>query len=117
MQTFIILALTFLAGYYGSKYFTTPVVKNGQSRPNRFPTFHIGRIQILPRFGFRAKNSVILFHHWFYLPIFIIGAVVLYDNIVHLTSFKIATGASVGSALQGLTYKDRFKFKHPQPKS
>ena len=116
MQTLILFALTFILGFYGSQYFTRPIVRNGERRPNRLPKIRLGRLEILPRFGINTKNSTILLHHWVYLPIIIVAALVLYDNVMHFTSFKVATGASVGSILQGLTYPDRFKFKHPRHK-
>jgi len=116
MQTFFLFVITLIVGFYASKYFTTPVVRNGKKRPNRLPAIRIWRLEVLPRFGFHTNESIILLHHWVYLPVVIIGALVLYDNVVHLTTFKLATGVSVGSVLQGLTYPDRFKFKHPRKK-
>ena len=114
MQTTILFIVTILVGFFASKYFTTPIVRNGQRRANRLPTIRIWRFEVLPRFGFNTKNSLILLHHWVSLTILILGALVLYDNIMHLTTFKVATGASVGSVIQGLTYPDRFQFKHPR---
>lgn len=116
MQTFFIFAITFLVGFYASKYFTTPVFRDGKKHPNRLPAIRIWRLEVLPRFGFHTNKSLILLHHWVYLPIVILGALILYDNIMHLTTFKLATGASMGSAIQGLTYPDRFQFKHPRKK-
>ncbi|MEK7605892.1 MAG: hypothetical protein AAB478_05230 [Patescibacteria group bacterium] len=116
MQTVILVIIACLLGFYGSKYFTTPIVKNGEKRPNRLPEMKLGRVEVLPRFGIMTKNSRILLHHWVTLPLLIAIALLLYDNIVHLTTFKVATGATVGSILQGLTYPDRFKFKHPHSK-
>ena len=116
MQTVILVIVACLLGFYGSKYVTSPVVRNGVKRPNRLPKVRIGRLEILPRFGFHTQNSIVLLHHWAYMPVMIALALLLYDNIVHLATFKLATGATVGITLQGLTYPDRFKFKHPRPK-
>lgn len=114
METLLLFLITFLVGFYASKYFTAPVVRNGRQCPNRLPAIRIWRLEILPRFGFHTKRSIFLLHHWVYLPVVLLGALVLYDNLIHLTTFKLATGASVGGVIQGLTYPDRFKFKHPR---
>lgn len=114
MQTFILFAITCLVGFYASKYFTTPVVKNGKPHDNRLPAIKIGNFEILPVIRIHVKNTTLRVHHWFWLSLFIVGALVLYDNIMHFTTFKVATGASLGSILQGLTYPDRFEFKYPR---
>lgn len=114
MQTLVLILIACLLGFYGSKYVTAPIIKNGEKRPNRLPKIHIGRLEILPRFGLKTKNSRILLHHWVTMPCLLVIALLLYDNIVHLMTFKFATGATVGITLQGLTYPDRFKFKHPR---
>lgn len=116
MQTLFLLAITCLVGYYLSAFFTIPVVKDGEKKPNRLPTIRIWNVEILPCFRIHFKNSTFWFHHWFYLSVIIIGAVLLYDNIMHFTTVKAAAGVSVGGILQGLTYPDRFKFKHPRLK-
>lgn len=114
MQTFILFAITCLLGYYASQFFTRPIFKDGKHRPNRLPTLKIGNFEILPCVRIHVRNTTLRFHHWFYLSVLIVGAFVLYDNLMHLTTVKVATGASLGSILQGLTYPDRFEFKYPR---
>lgn len=116
MQSFLLFAITCLLGYYLSRYVSKPIIKNGQPRPNRLPAVKIGNFEILPCVRIHVRNTTLRFHHWFYLSVFIVGALVLYDNIMHFTTFKVATGASLGSILQGLTYPDRFEFKYPRKK-
>jgi hypothetical protein len=116
MQTVLLFITTCLLGFYASKFFTTPVFKNGQERPNRLPTLRLWNIEFLPCFRIHVKDSTIWLHHWLYLSIIILGSALLYDNLMHLTSIKVATGASLGGIIQGLTYPDRFKFKHPRIK-
>lgn len=116
MQSTILFAIALLVGYYFSAYFSTPVVKDGKVRPNRLPSLRIGNIELLPNVRIHLKNSTVHFHHWFYLTVLIVGAVVLYDNLMHFATAKAAAGASVGGIIQGLTYPDRFKFKHPRLK-
>ncbi|CAN5170104.1 hypothetical protein BH09PAT1_BH09PAT1_0590 [soil metagenome] len=115
MTTFLLFAITCLVGFYASKYFSTPIVKDGRKcRDNRLPAIKLGNFEILPVMRIHVKNTTVRLHHWFYLSVFIVGALVLYDNIMHFTTFKVATGASLGSILQGLTYPDRFEFRYPR---
>lgn len=116
MHSFLLLTIALLLGYYVSAYFSAPVLKKGKEHSNRLPTLRIGNLEILPNFRLHIKNTTIWFHHWFYLSVVIIGAVVLYDNLMHYTTLKAAASASVGGIIQGLTYPDRFKFKHPRLK-
>lgn len=114
MQTALLFAITLLVGYYLSVYISKPVEKNGRHLPNRLPTVRIGNIEILPCIRIHYRNKTYWFHHWFYLSVIVVGALVLYDNILHYTTAKAAAGAAVGGIIQGLRYPDRFKFRHPR---
>lgn len=116
MQPFLILAIAGLIGYYTSARLTAPVIKKGQTRPNKLPTFRIGNIEILPCLRIHTKSSTIWLHHWAFLLAGILSAVLFYDNIMHFTTAKALTGGLSGAIIQGLTYPDRFKFKHPRLK-
>lgn len=67
----------------------------------------------MPSFRFRIKNMYIVhLHHWFLCTVVLIGLFVtdLYNTLVY--------GFLVGSAVQGLTYKDFYKliYRHEEEK-
>jgi len=116
MQLILSLILAVLIGYYISARVTTPVLKRGQKRPNPLPSLHFRNIDILPALRIHTKHSTIWVHHWVFLTVFCLGVLLLYENIMQFMTIK-ATAAGLGGAIiQGLTYPDRFKFKHPRIK-
>lgn len=114
MQTALLFSIALLVGYYISTYVSKPVQKNGQPRPNRLPNLRVKNLEILPCFRLHVGSKTYWFHHWFYLSVIVIGALLIYDNLIHYSSAKAAAGAAVGGIIQGLRYPDRFKFRHPR---
>lgn len=116
MQSILLFAVALLVGYYLSVYVSKPVEKNGRRLPNRLPHLKFKNIEILPCVRIHTKSKTIWFHHWFYLSVIVVGALLLYDNIMHYYPAKAAAGASIGGIIQGLRYPDRFRFRHPRLK-
>lgn len=116
MNTIFLFAIFILLGYYLSGYVSKPVMKNGKKAPNRLPTLRIKNLELLPCIRLHYRNKTYWFHHWFYLTVITLGAIIVYDNILHYTSAKAAAGAAMGGIFQGLRYPDRFKFRHPRQK-
>ena len=114
MQTVLLFSIALLVGYYISTYISKPVHKNGERRPNRLPTVRIKNVELLPCVRLHVGSKTYWFHHWFYLSVIVVGALLIYDNIIHYSSAKAAAGAAVGGIIQGLRYPDRFKFRHPR---
>jgi hypothetical protein len=117
MQSLLLFAIFILVGYYLSTYISKPVHKNGEKLPNRLPLVRFRNIEILPCVRIHFRNKTYWFHHWFYLSVITVGAFLIYDNIIHYTSAKVAAGAAMGGIIQGLRYPDRFKFRHPRQKN
>lgn len=68
----------------------------------KLPEKRIKNFQIAPRVNFSVRNKVIHIHHWFYLiPVFV---------FVNNLNWDIARGVVLGGIVQGLFFKDRFKF-------
>lgn len=116
MQSVLFFIIALLAGYYLSVYVSKPIEKDGFKRPNRLPTLKFKNIEILPCVRLHIRSKTYWVHHWFYLSVIVIGAFLIYDNLIHVTTAKAFAGASVGGIIQGLRYPDRFKFRHPRIK-
>jgi len=114
MQSLFLFLIALCVGYYLSVYISQPIEKNGRSLPNRLPTLRFKNIEILPNVKIHFRNKTYHFHHWFYLSVFTLAAVMMFDNWLHYTSAKAIAGASLGGIIQGLRYPDRFKFRHPR---
>lgn len=102
---------TLLFGYLLSLYFSRPVEKDGEVRPNRLPTIRIKNLELLPNLRIHIGQRTYWLHHWLYLLVFTIVIFASYDSVSHLLAVK---GVAIGGILQGLRYPDRFKFRHPR---
>lgn len=111
LQPLLLFIVTFLIGYALSLYFSKPVERNGELKPNRLPTFRIGNIELLPNLRIHIGSKTYWLHHWLYLTIFTLGLFLTVDEFAHLLPVK---GAAIGGILHGLRYPDRFKFRHPR---
>lgn len=80
------------------------------SRFNKsMPSARYKRFSLSPRFSFEAKNKIFHLHHWM-----VFGLILLATQIFD-TRFippNILYGFLLGGILQGLMYKDSFKFFH-----
>ncbi len=75
----------------------------GSKVNRRLPEKKIKNLQIFPRFNVSAKNRVYHVHHWMFLtPILLVVQSLFQSNIIH--------GFFIGGILQGLMFKDRFRF-------
>lgn len=75
----------------------------GSKVNKKLPEKHIKNLQVFPRLHLKARNRVIHVHHWMFLtPILILIQNISQSNILH--------GFVIGGILQGLMFKDRFRF-------
>jgi hypothetical protein len=109
MNTLLLFAIFLLAGYYLSLHISHP-----KKNKHRIPRIAYKNIEFMPNFRIHIGSKTYWLHHWFYLSVIIVGAVLIYDNMMHSTTVKAAASAAVGGIIQGLRYPDRFKFRHPR---
>jgi len=74
----------------------------------KLPRKKYKNIQLIPQIQFTRKDKVYHFHHW------VIFSSLYLKYFLKSRKFrsKILHGIMLGSILQGLTYKDRFKFRY-----
>lgn len=111
MQSILLFIIALLVGYYLSLHISHP-----EKKKSKLPHLKFWNVEILPNVRIHFRSKTYWFHHWFYLSVFIVGIVLVYDNFMYVTSAKAAAGAAVGGIIQGLRYPDRFKFRHPRYK-
>lgn len=75
----------------------------------RIPTKRIRNIEFMPEIKIRRKNREYHVHHW--LSISSLYLILLLVKRKKFLRSKLAQGFLIGSILQGLTYKDRFKIR------
>ncbi|RJQ37705.1 hypothetical protein C4559_03145 [Candidatus Microgenomates bacterium] len=88
------------------------------SHPNskikrKFPEKSIKNLQFFPNTKITHKDKVYHFHHWFIFSLLYIPLIAMVKTFRHS---RILNGLVIGSILQGLTYKDRFKMVKKTPK-
>lgn len=75
----------------------------------RLPLESIKSFEVSPNILFKGKNETIHLHHWVFLGIFYGSLVVMKKSF---RGKKLFDGFLLGLILQGLSYKDRFKFEN-----
>ncbi len=105
MKTGALFLMSFIAGYYIFLLFSHP-----KKKQHKLPTVRYRNLQILPNLKIYGKHRTYHFHHWLILSVFMALGAVVYDGIIHS---PLVNGVVFGGILQGLRYKDRFKFRFP----
>jgi len=73
---------------------------------NKLPEIKLKSVQFLPNFRIKIKQKLFHIHHWIFL-ILILGILIYTTN--SFTQLLLLKGFILGGAIQGITYKDRFK--------
>lgn len=76
----------------------------------KLPVKKIKNVHILPEIHVEAKGRKVHLHHWFNLSF--LYAILFATRKKHKILSKLTHGFLIGSILQGLSYKDRFKVVH-----
>ncbi len=90
-----------------ASFFLFQITTHPKSKINKkIPRVKISRFSFAPRFTFEAKNRVFHLHHWMlFTPILVFtqtrGTGILQSDLLH--------GFLLGTIVQGLLYRDRFK--------
>ena len=101
--TFLISAVV---GYFFFLYVSHP-----KKKKDKLPKISFWRIDILPNVRFHIGKKTYWVHHWLYLSLVIAIPVIIGEGFIFPL---VAYGLLVGGIIQGLTYSDRFKFRHPR---
>ena len=73
----------------------------------RIPMKKLFNVQLSPHINFSIKRRVIHFHHWMiFSPIYVVAQ----TGDHGIMSAAVIKGMLIGGIIQGLMYKDRFKF-------
>lgn len=65
----------------------------------------------MPNFKIHIRRKTYHIHHWVLLSVIVAFGVFVYEGMIRSPLFN---GVAIGGILQGLRYKDRFKFRHPR---
>jgi len=94
-----------LGGLFGFYLFW--LASHPRSRVHRkIPEVRLKNVSLLPSIRYHKKDRIYHFHHWFLISIFYLPLV--YTK--KLRRSHVFHGLLLGSILQGLSYKERFKF-------
>ncbi|GDX61776.1 hypothetical protein LBMAG33_0860 [Candidatus Levyibacteriota bacterium] len=98
----------FLGGLAGFLFFT--LTSHPKSIVHKkLPNKQVKRISVFPHIKVHSKDRHLHLHHWFNFSI-------LYAFLLAIKSIRkknpFLHGLFLGSIVQGLSYKDRFKFFH-----
>ncbi len=102
--------ITFLFSFF-SGYFFALLISHPEKKKNKLPHIKIKNLEILPNLRIHYKKTTLHIHHWFFISVLAIASFLLYE---HLFQFIFVKGATLGSIIQGLRYKDRFNFRYPR---
>lgn len=94
----------FLIGYLVCLFFTHP-----KRLKNKLPSINVGRLYIAPNIKIKIRGRFFHLHHWVHLTIIFTVMVYLSQDI--FVTYLFWKGIVLGGISQGLTYKDRFKFR------
>jgi hypothetical protein len=111
MATAIMFFISFVIGYYVFLLLSHPEKKH-----HKVPRLRFGNVQVLPNFKIHRKNSIYHIHHWFILTIVVAVGLFIYEGIRSPIA-SLFHGVAFGGILQGLRFKDRFKFRFPNSDS
>jgi hypothetical protein len=105
------LVHTLLGGGLGFLFFSLTSHHHSPVR-KRLPEKSYKNLTILPSIKLVRRQHIIHFHHW--MNFLIISLLISRSNKRALKS-RVLKGFFIGSILQGLLYKDRFKIIYKQP--
>ncbi len=106
MPGVITFLLSFFSGYTVAKYVSHP-----EKKKSRLPNIRIKNIEILPNLRIHYRQTTLHIHHWFFISILAVAGYFFYENVLQ---FVFVKGATLGTIIQGLRYKDRFNFRYPR---
>ncbi|MCL5410516.1 MAG: hypothetical protein M1324_01525 [Patescibacteria group bacterium] len=87
------------------------LISNPKSKVKRkMPQKNFKNFHFSPNIRIVRKNKSYHFHHWFILMVFYLPILI---RKRHLLRYKFLHGFILGSILQGLSFKDRFKIIYP----
>lgn len=106
MQGLLTFLLSLLSGYTFFQYFTHP-----NKKKHIVPKVKYKNVEILPNVRIHFRKTTLHLHHWFIFTAVTISSLFILDGIFHLLPIK---GMAIGGIIQGLRFKDRFKFRYPR---
>jgi hypothetical protein len=106
MRGILTFAISACVGYFFFLYLSHP-----KKRKIYLPRVKISRLEIFPHLRLHIGKKTYWFHHWFYLSLLIAIPVIIGEGFIFPL---VIDGILVGGIFQGLTYSDRFQFRHPR---
>src|SRR5579872_4907168 len=107
MYTALVLFFCFLVGYQFFLTFTHP-----QKKKNKIPHIALKNIELSPNVKIHFRGKTYWIHHWLLLSC-LAGFFSFTEGLLTLLTIK---AIMAGGIAQGLSYKDRFHFRHPREK-
>ena|SRR3990167_349819 len=104
------LVKLFLGGLLGYSFFWLTSHPTKSPVRKKLPSKKIKNIHILPEIHIEAKGKKYHMHHW--LNMSFLYVLFLTTLKKHKITSRIMHGFMIGSIIQGLSYKDRFRFIH-----
>lgn len=104
MNSLIAFFLSFFSGYTFFHFFSHPGKKK-----NILPHIKFKNIELLPNLKIHFRRTTIHVHHWIILATLTITSLIIIDGFSNLLFVK---GAAIGGIVQGLRFKDRFRFRN-----
>lgn len=105
MEAAILFFVALGIGYWISVIFSHPAKKK-----IKLPHFRIKNIEILPNIRIHSRTKTYHFHHWLYMSALALLIIQWSDGIQQY----MMQGVTIGCAIQGLRYPDRFKLRYPK---
>ena len=110
MDNFLIFVLSSCLAYILFSFFADSP-KDLKSKKHRLPLLKYKNIEFSPYVRIHIRKKTYHLHHWITLTV-ITGITFLWtDSFSHYLLLK---AAGIGGIIQGLRYKDRFKFWYPR---
>jgi hypothetical protein len=103
---FLAFSISFFLGYVFFLYFSHP-----NKKKNKVPRLKFWKIEILPSVKIHLPKSTLHIHHWVTLTAFAVTLFVIWDSFFQMAPVK---GITIAGIIQGLRYKDRFRFRLPK---
>jgi len=103
------IGLAGLSGFLVSYLLSHPTSRRSLNK--KLPQKRIKNLQYLPNIKYKHKDRIYWMHHWasyasLYTALFAFKKKSVFKR-------KVFNAFILGTIMQGLTYKDRFKFVHP----
>ena len=96
--------LSFFSGYTFSLIFSHP-----EKKQHWLPKVKIRNIEVLPNLKIHLRSTTYHIHHWL---LFATATISSFFIIEGFFTYLFVKGVFLGITLQGLRYKDRFRFRN-----